>query len=172
MNLKAFISGKIEEIKKTAGKEKTISALSGGVDSSACTVLAARALGANLKNIFIDDGLMRQKEPESVRGIFKGLGIKVDIIDAPTSSSPRSKARSIPRKNARLSAIRSIPSSERRSGRAEPGSSSKGRSKRISSKRRAGSRPSTISWSRSASIQRKDTGSRSSSRSRTCIRMK
>ena len=82
MNLKAFISDKIEEIKKTAGKEKTISALSGGVDSSACTVLAARALGANLKNIFIDDGLMRQKEPESVRGIFKGLGIKVDIIDA------------------------------------------------------------------------------------------
>ncbi len=82
MNLKAFISDKIDEIKKTAGKEKTISALSGGVDSSACTVLAARALGANLKNIFIDDGLMREKEPESVRGIFKGLGIKVDIIDA------------------------------------------------------------------------------------------
>jgi len=41
MNVKNFISGKIDEIKKTAGGERTVSALSGGVDSSACTVLAA-----------------------------------------------------------------------------------------------------------------------------------
>jgi len=82
MNLQAFIAGKVDEIRKTAGGERTISALSGGVDSSACTVLAARALGSNLKSIFIDDGLMREKEPESVRKIFKGLGVKVDIVDA------------------------------------------------------------------------------------------
>lgn len=82
VNLKAFIEGKIEEIKRTAGGDKAISALSGGVDSSTCTVLAARALGANLKNIFIDDGLMREKEPERVRQIFRDLGIKVEIINA------------------------------------------------------------------------------------------
>jgi len=82
VNLKAFIEGKIEEIKRTAGGDKAISALSGGVDSSTCTVLAARALGANLKNIFIDDGLMREKEPEQVRQIFRDLGIKVEIINA------------------------------------------------------------------------------------------
>jgi GMP synthase (glutamine-hydrolysing) len=82
VNLKAFVERKIEEIRKTTGGEKAISALSGGVDSSTCTVLAARALGQNLKSIFIDDGLMREKEPERVRKIFRELGIKVDILNA------------------------------------------------------------------------------------------
>lgn len=67
---------------KTVGEEKAISALSGGVDSSACTVMAHWAVGDNLKVLFIDDGLMRQDEPKEVRKIFSGLGIKVDIINA------------------------------------------------------------------------------------------
>ena len=77
-----FIEEKIEEIKSTVGSEKAISALSGGVDSSACTVLAHRALGSNLKVVFIDDGLMRANEPQEVSQIFADLGIQVDIIDA------------------------------------------------------------------------------------------
>ncbi len=75
------IEERIKEIKETVGSEKAISALSGGVDSSACTVLAHRAIGSNLKSVFIDDGLMREKEPEQVREIFRDLGIEVDIID-------------------------------------------------------------------------------------------
>jgi GMP synthase (glutamine-hydrolysing) len=77
-----FIEEKIEEIKSTVGSEKAISALSGGVDSSACTVLAHRAIGSNLKVIFIDDGLMRENEPQDVSKIFADAGIQVDIIDA------------------------------------------------------------------------------------------
>jgi GMP synthase (glutamine-hydrolysing) len=77
-----FIEEKIEEIKSTVGPEKAISALSGGVDSSACTVIAHRAIGANLKVIFIDDGLMRANEPQEVSRIFADMGIQVDIIDA------------------------------------------------------------------------------------------
>lgn len=80
--MKEFIEEKIQEIKATVGSEKAISALSGGVDSSTCTVLAHRAIGDNLKIIFIDDGLMREKEPEDVSKIFSDLGIKVDIVDA------------------------------------------------------------------------------------------
>jgi len=76
------IEQRINEIKETVGSERAISALSGGVDSSACTVLAHRALGSNLKVVFIDDGLMREKEPEQVREVFRDLGIEVDIIDA------------------------------------------------------------------------------------------
>lgn len=75
------IEQRINEIKKTVGSERAISALSGGVDSSACTVLAHRAIGSNLKVVFIDDGLMREKEPEQVREVFRDLGIEVDIID-------------------------------------------------------------------------------------------
>lgn len=80
--MKEFIEEKIQGIKATVGSEKAISALSGGVDSSVCTVLAHRAIGDNLKAIFIDDGLMREKEPEDVNKIFSDLGIKVDIVDA------------------------------------------------------------------------------------------
>lgn len=82
MDVKKFIQGKIEEIKSEIRAEKAISALSGGVDSSTCTVLAHKAIGNNLKVIFIDDGLMRENEPEEVRDAFEKMGIRVKVIDA------------------------------------------------------------------------------------------
>jgi len=82
MEEEKFIEEKIQEVKATVGSEKAISALSGGVDSSTCTVLAHRAIGDNLKVIFIDDGLMRENEAEEVKKIFSDLGITVDIVDA------------------------------------------------------------------------------------------
>jgi GMP synthase (glutamine-hydrolysing) len=82
MNVKKFIDDRVGEIMKKVGSGKAISALSGGVDSSTCTVMAHWAVGENLKVVFIDDGLMRQDEPQEVKEIFAGLGIKVDIIDA------------------------------------------------------------------------------------------
>ncbi len=82
MNEKKFIEEKTGEIRATVKSANAISALSGGVDSSTCTVLAHRAIGSQLKVIFIDDGLMREKEPETVRKVFSGLEIKVEIIDA------------------------------------------------------------------------------------------
>jgi GMP synthase (glutamine-hydrolysing) len=82
LDTKKFIEEKIEEIKKIVGSERAISALSGGVDSSTCTVLASRALSSRLKVIFIDDGLMRENEPQEVGYVFRDLGIKVEIIDA------------------------------------------------------------------------------------------
>ncbi|HOI44219.1 MAG TPA: glutamine-hydrolyzing GMP synthase [Candidatus Aminicenantes bacterium] len=81
MNTTKFIEKQVEDIRKIVGKGKAISALSGGVDSSACTVLAHKALGDQLKVIFIDDGLMRAGEPEEVGRIFARLGIEVEVID-------------------------------------------------------------------------------------------
>ena len=81
MNAKRFADKQIAEIKRIVGKEKAVSALSGGVDSAVATVLAAKALGRRLKVIFLDDGLMRQDEPKSVKADFKKLGITVQIID-------------------------------------------------------------------------------------------
>lgn len=80
MDTNKFIKTEIERIKKTVRKGNALSALSGGVDSSTCTVLASRAIADRLKVIFIDDGLMREKEPERVVQIFRNLGIKVDVI--------------------------------------------------------------------------------------------
>jgi GMP synthase (glutamine-hydrolysing) len=82
MDAKEFAEERITEIREEVGKEKIISALSGGVDSSACTVLAYKAIGDRMKVVFIDDGLMREGEPQEVQQIFADLNIRVEIVDA------------------------------------------------------------------------------------------
>ncbi len=82
MDTKSFVADKIRHIRDTIGGGKAISALSGGVDSSTCTVLAHRAIGESLKSVFIDDGLMREDEPRDVQKIFAGMGIPVNVVDA------------------------------------------------------------------------------------------
>lgn len=81
MEVQKFIDERIKEIKENIGDGKAISALSGGVDSSACTVLAHRAVGDNLKVVFIEDGLMRENEAQDVGKIFSDLGIDVQVVD-------------------------------------------------------------------------------------------
>lgn len=68
---KEFIEDAIEKIKAEIGDEKTIIALSGGVDSSVCSVLAQKAIGDNLTAIFVDHGLLREGEVEQVCEIFE-----------------------------------------------------------------------------------------------------
>lgn len=77
-----FIEQQIQEISLTVGDGLAINALSGGVDSSAVTLLGRKALGNRLKTYFIDNGIMREKEPEQVVAIFHKLGIPVEIFDA------------------------------------------------------------------------------------------
>ncbi len=77
-----FISGKVEEIRKVVGDGIAINALSGGVDSSTVTMLGHKALGKNLKTVFIENGLMREGEPAQVADLFQKLGVTVDVIDA------------------------------------------------------------------------------------------
>jgi GMP synthase (glutamine-hydrolysing) len=45
-------------------------------------MLGHRALGKQLKTVFIENGLMREGEPERVVGFFQSLGVHVDLIDA------------------------------------------------------------------------------------------
>jgi GMP synthase (glutamine-hydrolysing) len=80
VNTEKFIAKAIEEIKSAAGNEKVVMALSGGVDSSVCAALAARAIGDNLIPIYIDTGLMRKGETDRIRTIFSS--IHLDIVDA------------------------------------------------------------------------------------------
>ena len=82
MNCEKFIEEKIAEIRQTVGQEKAINALSGGVDSSAVTVLGHRALGDQLKTVFVDNDLMRKDEPERVVETFARIGISVELVDA------------------------------------------------------------------------------------------
>ena len=77
-----FISEKVKEIKSTVGDGMAINALSGGVDSSAVTMLGHQALGERLKTVFIENGLMRDGESEQVVELFQKLGVMVEVVDA------------------------------------------------------------------------------------------
>jgi GMP synthase (glutamine-hydrolysing) len=79
---KKFIEEKVAEISAVVGRGSAINALSGGVDSSAVTMLGHKALGNKLKTYFIENGLMRQGEPQHIVSLFKKLGVPVEIIDA------------------------------------------------------------------------------------------
>jgi GMP synthase (glutamine-hydrolysing) len=77
-----FINEKVKEIRGAIGDGMAINALSGGVDSSTVTMLGHRALGKRLKTLFIENGLMREGEPEQVAGFFRKLDVTVEIVDA------------------------------------------------------------------------------------------
>ena len=82
LNPEEFIKKGVEEISSVVRSGSAINALSGGVDSSAVTLLGHRALGDRLKTYFIENGLMREGEPERVVSLFEKLGVRVEIIDA------------------------------------------------------------------------------------------
>ncbi len=77
-----FIEEKIQEIASTVGDGIAINALSGGVDSSVVTMLAHKALGDKLKTYFIENGLMRQDEPQYIVSLFRSMGVHVELIDS------------------------------------------------------------------------------------------
>jgi len=82
LDSRRFIEEKVEEIRSAVGDGTAINALSGGVDSSAVTMLGHRALGKRLRTVFIDNGIMRQGEPERVARLFRKLRVSVEVVDA------------------------------------------------------------------------------------------
>ena len=82
MNIRRFVKQQVAEIRATVGKGTAMNALSGGVDSSLCTVLGHIALGNRLKTYFIDNAIMREGEPQKVVRIFRRMGIPVKLINA------------------------------------------------------------------------------------------
>lgn len=82
MNDRTFIANQIATLRREVGRGTAINALSGGVDSAVVTVLAHRALGRQLKTIFVDNALMREGEPQRVVKTFQDLGIPVELVDA------------------------------------------------------------------------------------------
>ncbi len=77
-----FVDEQVREIRTAVGEGTAINALSGGVDSSTVTMLGHRALGSRLRSIFVENGLMREGEPERVVTVFRGLGVPVQVVDA------------------------------------------------------------------------------------------
>jgi GMP synthase (glutamine-hydrolysing) len=72
----------IKEVKAEVGEEKAIIALSGGIDSSVATAVAAKALDKRLTAVFVDHGFMRENEPEFVKNIFQKYELNLIMVDA------------------------------------------------------------------------------------------
>jgi GMP synthase (glutamine-hydrolysing) len=72
----------VKEIKSEVGPSKAIIGLSGGIDSSVATSLAAKALGDQLTAVFVDHGFMREGEPEAIRATFEKYPINFVMVNA------------------------------------------------------------------------------------------
>jgi GMP synthase (glutamine-hydrolyzing) (EC 6.3.5.2) len=82
-SMEGFIDKQIKEIRETVGNRKVLCALSGGVDSSVSATLVHRAVGDQLTCIFVDHGLLRKGEAESVMETFqKRFRMNVIKVDA------------------------------------------------------------------------------------------
>ena len=79
---KKFVENSLKDIRKIVGKNRVISACSGGVDSTVTTFLVHKAVGDKLVAVFIDDGLRRDGEPEFVVRTLKNLNIRTKYIEA------------------------------------------------------------------------------------------
>jgi GMP synthase (glutamine-hydrolysing) len=77
-----LIEKMVAELKSEIGQSRAIIGLSGGIDSSVATALAAKALGGNLTAVFVDHGFMREGEPEAIRETFEKLPINFIMVNA------------------------------------------------------------------------------------------
>jgi len=81
--MQSFVESNIAAIRAKVGSGRVICALSGGVDSSVVAALIHRAIGDQLTCIFVDNGLMRTGETESVLRFFREkTGLNVVHVDA------------------------------------------------------------------------------------------
>ncbi|HUG97451.1 MAG TPA: glutamine-hydrolyzing GMP synthase, partial [Nitrososphaera sp.] len=78
-DMESFIESTIKDIRKQVGKEKVLAAVSGGIDSTVVAALMHRAIGDQLRCVFINHGLLRQDEEKDVVKLFKEQ-MNIDLI--------------------------------------------------------------------------------------------
>lgn len=77
-----FITDTVAALQQQIGNQKVIMALSGGVDSTVAATLIHKAIGPRLHGIFVDNGVLRKDEFQTVLATYKSLGLNVRGIDA------------------------------------------------------------------------------------------
>lgn len=81
-NLADYEEGAIREIRAQVGTDNVLLGLSGGVDSSVCAALLAKAVPGQLHCIFVDHGLMRKNEGDEVEKAFRGRALNFVRVNA------------------------------------------------------------------------------------------
>ena len=82
LDVTTYESQVIDIIRKQVGSGHVLLALSGGVDSSVCAALLAKALPGKLHCIFVDHGLMRKNEGDAVMTAFKDYDLNLIRVNA------------------------------------------------------------------------------------------
>jgi GMP synthase (glutamine-hydrolysing) len=77
-----FVENTVIELKRQLQDDRVVLGLSGGVDSTVTAVLLNKAIGNNLFCIFVDHGLLRKNEFETVLENYKTLGLNVTGVNA------------------------------------------------------------------------------------------
>lgn len=77
-----YISETVESLRHQIGDKKVVMGLSGGVDSTVAATLIHKAIGNNLFGIFVDNGLLRKNEFDSVLSSYHQLGLNVKGVNA------------------------------------------------------------------------------------------
>ncbi len=78
----AFVDTTVSDLKEKLGNDKVVLGLSGGVDSTVAAVLLHKAIGKNLYCIFVNNGLLRKNEFQSVLDQYEHMGLNVKGVDA------------------------------------------------------------------------------------------
>jgi GMP synthase (glutamine-hydrolysing) len=79
----SIVSTAVERVRQQVGPEPVIAGVSGGVDSAVAAALVRRAVGDQLTSIFVNTGMLRQGEPESVVEAFgERAGGRLIAVDA------------------------------------------------------------------------------------------
>jgi len=78
----SFVHETVEKLKQQIGDAHVIMALSGGVDSTVAATLISKAIGKRLHGIFVDNGVLRKNEFETVLKTYEQLDLNVTGIDA------------------------------------------------------------------------------------------
>ena len=77
-----LIGKMVKELQTETAGAKAIIGLSGGIDSSVATALAAKALGEKLTAVYVDHGFMREGETEAIRQTFQKYPIRLIVANA------------------------------------------------------------------------------------------
>lgn len=78
----SFVDMTVRELREKLGDDKVILGLSGGVDSTVAAYLLNKAIGKNLYGIFVDTGLLRKDEFDSVMTSCQQIGINIIGVKA------------------------------------------------------------------------------------------
>ena len=78
----SFVEETVANLKSQLTNDRVVLGLSGGVDSTVAAILLNKAIGKNLYCIFVNNGLLRKDEFNSVLKQYEGMGLNVKGVDA------------------------------------------------------------------------------------------